>query len=69
VDLITPLSNDEDRVDAYHNNEPLWYRTMEDILGEQPMPRLVPHDLEVELHLAHDDNEPRSFTEVEEHVD
>jgi hypothetical protein len=29
------------------------------------VPGLVPHALEVELHLAHDDSKPHSFVEVE----
>jgi hypothetical protein len=57
VDFLTPLSNDEDRVDAYHNGEPLQYRSVEDILGEQPVPGLVRYALEVELHMAHNDGE------------
>jgi hypothetical protein len=68
VEFSTSLSKDEDRVDAYHDGESLRYRTMEDILGEQPVPGPVPHVLEAELHLAHDDGEPRPFAEVEGHV-
>jgi hypothetical protein len=41
---------------------------MEDLLGDQPVPGLVPHDLEGQLHLACDDGEPRSFTEAEKDV-
>jgi len=33
VEFATPLSGDEDRVDAYHDDEPLRYRTMDNILG------------------------------------
>jgi hypothetical protein len=65
VEFATPLSHDEERIDAYHDGEPLWYHTMENLLGDQPVPGLVPHDLEAQLHLACDDGEPRSFTEVE----
>jgi hypothetical protein len=65
VEIATPLSNDEDRVDAYHDDEPLRYCTMDNIFGDQPIPRLVTHDLERELHLAHEDGEPRSFAEAE----
>jgi hypothetical protein len=43
----------------------LRYCTMEDILGDQPVSGLVPHDLDGQLHLACDDGEPRSFTEAE----
>jgi hypothetical protein len=38
---------------------------MEDILSDQPVLGLVPHDLDGQLHLACDDGEPRSFTEAE----
>ena len=65
MEFATPLSHDEERIDAYHDGEPLRYRTMENLLGDQPVPGLVSHDLEAELHLACDDGEPRSFTEAE----
>ena len=38
---------------------------MENLLGDQPVPGPVPHDLEAQLHLACDDGEPRSFAEGE----
>jgi hypothetical protein len=59
-----------DRVSAgpLHDVEPLRYRTMENLLGDQPVPGLAPHDLEAQLHLACDDGEPRSFTEAERHA-
>jgi hypothetical protein len=59
------LSNDEDRVDTYHDSVPLRYRTLDNILGDQPVPEMVVHDFEVELHLTHEDSEPRSFSEAE----
>jgi hypothetical protein len=68
VEFATPLSHDEERIDAYHDGESLRYRTMEDILGDQPVPGLAPHDLEAQLHLACDDGEPRSFAEAKRHV-
>ena len=68
MEFATPFSHNEERIDAYHDGEPLQYRTMEDLLGDQPMPGLVPHDLEAQLHLACDDGEPWSFTEAEGHV-
>jgi hypothetical protein len=34
-------------------------------LDDQPVPGLVPHDLDGQLHLACDDGEPQSFAEVE----
>jgi hypothetical protein len=68
VDFATPLSHDEERIDAYHDGEPLRYRMMENLLGDQPMPRLVSHNLEVQLYLACNDGESRSFAEAERHV-
>jgi hypothetical protein len=41
---------------------------MENLLSDQLVPGLVPHDLEAQLHLACDDGEPRSFTEAERHA-
>jgi hypothetical protein len=58
VEFATPLSHNEERIDAYHNSEPLWYRTMENLLSDQPVLGLVPHDLEAQLHLACDEGEP-----------
>jgi hypothetical protein len=51
VEFATPLSNNEDRIDAYHGGEPLRYRIVDD-LSEQPVPELAQHDFEAELHLA-----------------
>jgi hypothetical protein len=65
VEFATPLSHDEEHIDACYDGEPLRYRTMEDILGDQPVPGLVSHDLDGQLHLACDDGEPRSFAEAE----
>ena len=65
VEFATPLSDDEDRVDAYHDDEPLRYRTLDNIFGDQPVPGLAVHDFEAELHLAHEDGESRSFAEAE----
>jgi hypothetical protein len=65
VEFTTPLSDDEDRVDAYHDDKPLRYRTLENIFGDQLVPGLAMHDFKAELHLAHEDGEPRSFAEAE----
>ena len=58
VEFATPLFDDEDRVDAYHDDEPLRYRTLDNIFGDQPIPGLAVHDFEAELHLAHEDGDP-----------
>jgi hypothetical protein len=68
VEFATPLSHDEKRINAYHDGEPLRYRTMENLLSDQSVLGLVPHDLEAQLHLACDDGEPRSFAETERHT-
>jgi hypothetical protein len=68
VEFTTPLPHDEERIDAYHDGESLRYCTMENLLGDQPMLGLAPHELETQLHLACDDGEPRSFTEAERHA-
>jgi hypothetical protein len=68
VEFATPLSHDEEHIDAYHDGEPLRYRMMENLLGDQSVPGLALHDLEVQLHLACDDGEPRSFAEAERHA-
>jgi hypothetical protein len=65
VEFATLLSDDEDRVDAYHDDEPLCYRTLDNIFGDWSIPRPALHDFEAELHLTHEDSEPRSFAEAE----
>jgi hypothetical protein len=65
VEFSTPLSHDEERIDVCYDGEPLRYRTMEDILGDQPVTGLVPHDLYGQLHLAYNNSEPQSFAEAE----
>jgi hypothetical protein len=37
---------------------------MDDLLGEQPVPKLAQRDFKAELHLAQDDGEPSSFAEA-----
>jgi hypothetical protein len=41
---------------------------MENLLGDQPVLGLAPHDLEAQLHLACDNDEPWSFIEAERHA-
>jgi hypothetical protein len=68
VEFATPLSHDEECFNAYHDGNPFRYRTMENLLSDQPVPGLVPHDLEAQLHLTCDDGEPRSFAEAKRHA-
>jgi hypothetical protein len=46
VEFTTPFSHDEERIDACYDGKSLRYRMMEDILGDQPVLGLVPHDLD-----------------------
>jgi len=66
VEFATPLEEDEDRLDAFHDDdEPLRYRTVGNILGDaptlEPPPRLF-----VKLHLTHT-GEPASYAEAKEY--
>jgi hypothetical protein len=65
VEFASPPFHDEERIDVYYDGKPLRYRTMDDLLGDQPVPGLVSHDLEEQLDLACDDGKPRSFAEAE----
>jgi hypothetical protein len=38
VEYVTPLEDDEDRLDAYYDDEPLRYRTVANILREESPP-------------------------------
>ena len=38
AELATPLEDDEKRLDAFYGGEPLRYRTMDNILGEESIP-------------------------------
>ena len=64
MEFATPLSHDEN-VDACYDGEPLRYRLLEDFLGDQPGPGVVPRNTTAQLHLACDDGEPRSFAKAE----
>jgi hypothetical protein len=57
VELVTPLSHDEERIDACHDVEPLRYRTVEGLLIDPSVSGPVSRILAGELHLACDDNE------------
>jgi hypothetical protein len=68
VELVTPLSHDEERVDACYDGEPLRYRRVEGLLIDPSVPGPTSRILAGELHLACDDGEPRSFAEAEKHA-
>ena len=62
VKYATPLEDDEDRLDAYYDDEPLRYHTVADILGDQS-PLDQPEWLFAQLHLTHA-GEPTAYAEV-----
>jgi hypothetical protein len=68
MEFATPLSHNEERIDVYHDGKPLRYHMILNLLDDQPVPRLVTHDLETQLHLTCDDGEHWSFTEAERHA-
>jgi len=63
VEYATPLEDDEDRLDAYYDDEPLRYYTVANILGEQS-PSNQPERLFTQLHLTHTD-EPTTYAEAQ----
>jgi len=65
VEHVTPLEDDEERLDTYHNDEQLRYRTIDGILGgEQEVPPPAQR-LFAELHLTHS-GEPISYAEAKD---
>jgi hypothetical protein len=63
VEFATPLEEDEERLDAYYDDdEPLCYRMMTNIIGDHPPP---PQRLFTELHLTHT-GEPANFAEAKD---
>jgi hypothetical protein len=68
MEPVTPLSHDEERVDACYDGEPLRYRRVEGLLIDSSVSGPASHILAGELHLACDDGEPRSFAEAEKHA-
>jgi hypothetical protein len=64
VEFATPLEDDEDRLDAYYDDELLRYRTMTNIIGDHPPPP-PPQCLFAELHLTHA-GEPANYVEAKD---
>jgi hypothetical protein len=62
IELATPLEDDEDRLDAFYNDEPLRYRTMTNIIGDESSQGLAPR-LFAQLHLTHA-GEPTNYAEA-----
>jgi hypothetical protein len=64
VEFATPLEDDEDRLDAYYNGEPLRYRTMANIFGNHSPPP-PSQRLFTDLHLTHV-GEPANLAEAKD---
>ena len=64
VEFTTPLEDNEERLDAYYDDEPLRYRTMTNIIGDHPPPP-PPQRLFAELHLTHA-GEPANYAEAKD---
>jgi hypothetical protein len=57
-----PLEDDEDCLDAYYDDEPLWYCTVANILREQS-PSDQPKRIFTQLHLTHA-GEPTTYAKA-----
>jgi hypothetical protein len=68
MELLIPLSHDEERVDACFNVELLRYQKVEGLLIDPSVLGLASRILAGKLHLACDDGEPQSFAEAEKHA-
>jgi len=62
AELATPLEDDEERLDAFYGDEPLRYRTVDNILGEESILEEVPRVC-AQLHLTHA-GEPTTHAEA-----
>jgi hypothetical protein len=65
IELATPLEDDEDRLDAYYDAEPLRYRTVTNIVGDEPPPGMASRHC-AQLHLTHA-GEPTNHVEARGH--
>ena len=64
-EFVTPLSDDDDRLDAEHDDTPIRYRTYDNLLwDDEPVPGLARRDLNAELHPT-STGEPCSFEEAQ----
>jgi hypothetical protein len=64
-EFVTPLENDEERLDAAHGESPMCYRTYDNIIGTgEHVPGLAAHNLFEELDLL-SMGEPCTFDEAE----
>jgi hypothetical protein len=65
-EFVTPLENDEERLDAAHGESPVRYRAYNNIIGAgEHVPGLAAHNLNEELNLM-STGEPCTFAEAEQ---
>ena len=64
MEFASPLEGDEDQVDVWHDDEPLHYRTVANIIGNAPTPPPPPR-LFAEVHLTHA-REPASYNQTKD---
>ena len=64
VEFATPLDDNEDRLDAYHDDEPLQDRTVGNLIGSAPTPEPPPR-LFAKVHLTHA-GEPASYAQAKD---
>jgi hypothetical protein len=57
------LEDDEDHLDTFYDDEPLYYRTVMNIIGDGTPPRQAPR-LFTQLHLTHT-SEPTTYAEAQ----
>jgi hypothetical protein len=62
IELATSLEDDEDRLDAFYDDEPLRYCTVTNIIGDESPTDLAPR-LFAQLHLTHA-SEPTNYAEA-----
>ena len=67
-EFVSPLPNDDERVDASHDNTPLRYRGIDNVIGDVPVPGHAARDLNDETLCLVCEGEPSSFAEAEHDV-
>jgi hypothetical protein len=65
LEFVTPLEDDEERLDAAHGESPMRYRTYDNIISTgEPVSGLAVHNLIKELNLV-STGDPCTFAEAE----
>jgi hypothetical protein len=76
-EFASPLEDDEERRNVFHDGTPIRYRRINDVIGDEPVPgkaervllpprRGQPRRVQEELHLTTREGEPASFAEAEQ---